>query len=173
MSGLLNWVCNGIPTRTSHLFIWNDYFLLFSSSEVYNASLMHLALFYTPLVRSLLCFEIILACCFYKWNNNHVNGFTTPQNIYTLLDEHFQLPPYSTIFFEISASNLTGGNWQKWKRVFLTCPCRKIYRDEAVGLKSCKYIILENLRNLWKWEIWGNIAKIWYFASNFLIEARI
>ena len=34
---------------------------------------------------------------------------------------------------------LTGGNWQKWKRVFLTCPFQKIYRDEAVGLKSCKY----------------------------------
>ena len=34
---------------------------------------------------------------------------------------------------------LTGGNWQKWKRVFLTCPCHKIFRDEAVGLKSCKY----------------------------------
>ena len=27
---------------------------------------------------------------------------------------------------------LTGGNWQKWKRVFLTCPCHEIYRDEAV-----------------------------------------
>ena len=36
-------------------------------------------------------------------------------------------------------TDLTGGNWQKWKRVFLTCPCHKIYRDEAVGLKSCKY----------------------------------
>ena len=34
---------------------------------------------------------------------------------------------------------LTDGNWQKWKRVFLTCPCHKIYRDQAVGLKSCKY----------------------------------
>ena len=34
---------------------------------------------------------------------------------------------------------LTGGNWQKWKRVFLTCPCHEIYRDEAVVLKSCKY----------------------------------
>ena len=34
---------------------------------------------------------------------------------------------------------LTGGNWQKWKRVFLACPRHKIYRDEAVGLKSCKY----------------------------------
>ena len=35
--------------------------------------------------------------------------------------------------------NLTAHNWQKWKRVFLTCPCHEIYRDEAVGLKSCKY----------------------------------
>ena len=33
--------------------------------------------------------------------------------------------------------------------------------------------ILEKLRNLWKWEIWGNIVKIWYFINNFLIEARI
>ena len=30
-------------------------------------------------------------------------------------------------------------NWQKWKRVFLTCPYHEIYRDEEVGLKSCKY----------------------------------
>ena len=33
--------------------------------------------------------------------------------------------------------------------------------------------ILEKLRNLWKWEIWGNIVKIWYFVNNFLFEARI
>ena len=25
------------------------------------------------------------------------------------------------------------------KSVFLTCPCYEIYRDEAVGLKNCKY----------------------------------
>ena len=42
--------------------------------------------------------------------------------------------------FAIQTVNpLTAHNWQKWKRVFLTCPCHKIYRDEAVGLKSCKY----------------------------------
>ena len=34
--------------------------------------------------------------------------------------------------------HLTAHNWQKWKKVFLTCPCHKIHRDEAVGLKSCK-----------------------------------
>ena len=42
-------------------------------------------------------------------------------------------------FKPLQIVKLTGGNWQKWKRVFLTCPCHKIYRDEAVGLKSCKY----------------------------------
>ena len=52
----------------------------------------------------------------------------------------------------------------KNERVFLTCPCHKIYRDEAVGLKSCKYT--------WKITIfvkmgnWGNIKKIWYFVNN-------
>ena len=34
---------------------------------------------------------------------------------------------------------LTTHNWQKWKRVFLTCPCHKIIgtSHEAVGLKKC------------------------------------
>ena len=56
--------------------------------------------------------------------------------------------------YEASITNdkvrLTGGNWQKWKRVFLTCPCHEIYRDEAVGLKSCK--------NTWKITIF---VKMW------------
>ena len=67
---------------------------------------------------------------------------------------------------------LTGGNWQKWKRVFLTCPCHEIYRDEAVGLKSCKNT-WKKLRYLWKCEIWGNIVKIGYFVNNCLIKAWI
>ena len=59
-------------------------------------------------------------------------------------------------------SQLTGGNWQKWKRVFLTCPCHKIYRDEAVGLtkKLQKYLknydICENVKFgaiSWKFDI--------------------
>ena len=50
----------------------------------------------------------------------------------------------------IKVFRLTGGNWQKWKRVFLTCHCHKIYRDEAVGLKSCK--------NTWKITIF---VKMW------------
>ena len=53
---------------------------------------------------------------------------------------------------EMSCS-LTVHNWQKWKRVFLTCPCREIYRDKAVGPKSCKYI--------WKITIF---VKMWNFG---------
>ena len=66
---------------------------------------------------------------------------------------------------------LTGGNWQKWKRVFPTCPCHNIYRDEAVGLKSCKYTW--KITKFVKMGNLGNIVKIWYFVNNFLIEARI
>ena len=42
-------------------------------------------------------------------------------------------------FFTASSKvfTLTAHNWQK--RVFLTCTCYEIYRDEAVGLQSCKY----------------------------------
>ena len=50
---------------------------------------------------------------------------------------------------------LTAHNWQKWKRVFLTCLCHKIYRDEAVGLKSCKYT--------WKITI---LVKMWNLGQN-------
>ena len=56
---------------------------------------------------------------------------------------------------------LTGGNWQKWKRVFLKCPCHEIYRDEAVGLKKLQkylknYDICENVKfgvMSWKFDI--------------------
>ena len=67
-------------------------------------------------------------------------------------------------------AGLTGGNWQKWKRVFLACPIKFIGMKQLVSKVAN---ILEKLRNLWKWEIWGNIVKIWYFVNNFLIEARI
>ena len=71
----------------------------------------------------------------------------------------------------LTENQLTGGNWQKWKRVFLTCPCHEIYRDEAVCLKSCKNTW--KLRYLWKCEIWGKIVKMWYFVNNCLIKAWI
>ena len=48
---------------------------------------------------------------------------------------------------------LTAHNWQKWKRVFLTCPCHEIYRVEAVGPKSSNYT--------WKIIIFCEYVKFW------------
>ena len=56
--------------------------------------------------------------------------------------------------------NLTGGNWQKWKRVFLTCSCHEIYRDEAVGLKSCK--------NTWKITIFVKMWNLGQYRENLI-----
>ena len=56
--------------------------------------------------------------------------------------------------------DLTGGNWQKWKRLFLTCPCHKIYRDEAVGLKSCK--------NTWKITIFVKMWNLGQYRENLI-----
>ena len=55
---------------------------------------------------------------------------------------------------------LTGVNWQKWKRVFLTCPCHEIYRDEAVGLKSCK--------NTWKITIFVKMWNLGQYRQNLI-----
>ena len=43
------------------------------------------------------------------------------------------------IIGDVCNASLTAHNWQKWKRVFLTCPCHKIYMAEAVGLKTSNY----------------------------------
>ena len=52
---------------------------------------------------------------------------------------YFPSSVYIKIIDGIIHWKLTAHNWQIWKRVFLTCPCHKIYTNEAVGLKSCKY----------------------------------
>ena len=61
---------------------------------------------------------------------------------------------------KILCLSLTGGNWQKWKRVFLTCPCHEIYRDEAVGLKSCK--------NTWKITIFVKMWNLGQYRENLI-----
>ena len=66
----------------------------------------------------------------------------------------FNVTQTSNVSPQISVNyiSLTAHNWQKWKRAFLTCPCHEIYRDEAVGLKSCRYTfkitIFVNMWNL-------------------------
>ena len=67
------------------------------------------------------------------------------------------------IFLNIILYNLlylTAHNWQKWKRVFLTCPCHKIYRDEAVGLKSFKYT--------WKITIFVKMWNLGQYCENLI-----
>ena len=64
---------------------------------------------------------------------------------------------------------LMAHNWQKWKSILLTCPWHKIYRVEAVGLKSSNYT-LKNYVFVWICEIWGNFMKNWYFVNNCLIK---
>ena len=62
--------------------------------------------------------------------------------------------------FETLIFLLTGGNYQEWKRVFLTCPCHEIYRDEAVGLKSCK--------NTWKIAIFVKMWNLGQYRENLI-----
>ena len=57
-------------------------------------------------------------------------------------------------FWEVQ---LTAHNWQKWKRVFLTCPC---HRDEAVGLKSCKFA--------WKITIFVKLWNLGQYRENLI-----
>ena len=67
---------------------------------------------------------------------------------------------YILMWWVTAKGTLTGGNWQKWKRVFLTCPCHEIYRDEAVGLKSCK--------NTWKITIFVKMWNLGQYRENLI-----
>ena len=57
-------------------------------------------------------------------------------------------------------SPLTAHNWQKWKRVFVTCPCHKIYRVKAVGLKSSNHT--------WKIMIFANMWNLGQFCEKMI-----
>ena len=60
----------------------------------------------------------------------------------------------------VKDSPLTGGNWQKWKRVFQTCPSHETYRDEAGVLKSCKYT--------WKITIFVKLWNLGQYRENLI-----
>ena len=89
--------------------------------------------------------NFIYICMYIRENNQESIILAYMDYINELFFFHIGIPlPY-----------LTAHNWQKWKRVFLTCLCHKIYRDEAVGLKSCKYT--------WKITI---LVKMWNLGQN-------
>ena len=60
-------------------------------------------------------------------------------NFFTLIENNFWFFKIAKfeVFTCIIFLRLTTGKNEK--RVFLPCPYHEIYRDEAVGLKSCKY----------------------------------
>ena len=66
----------------------------------------------------------------------------------------------SEVGIQAYLTGLMAHNWQKWKIVFLTCPHHEIYRDEAVGLKSCKYT--------WKITIHVNMWNMGQFHENLI-----
>ena len=59
---------------------------------------------------------------------------------------------------KIGLGTFNGSRLAKWKRLFLTCPCNKIGRLEAVGLSFSK----NYYAFLWICEIWGNFMKNWH-----------
>ena len=62
--------------------------------------------------------------------------------------------PHLTYF---GLHGINGSQLANWKRVFLACPCHEIYKDEAVGLKSCKYT--------WKITIYVNMWNLGQFRE--------
>ena len=74
-------------------------------------------------------------------------------------------PVVRRVVLELEHFPLTGGNWQKWKRVFLTCPCHEIYRNETVGLKSCK--------NTWKITIFVKMWNLGQYRENLIFCQKL
>ena len=66
---------------------------------------------------------------------------------------------------------LTAQNWQKWKKVFLSCYCHEIYRKEADGVKDSNYTWkITMFVNMWNL---GQFLEYRYFTNNRLIIVRI
>ena len=101
------------------------------------------------------CFELLSVSCRYLLVIRQLFNWKMPEMLLwkreceTMIFIQFRLQIF-----------LTGGNWRKWKRVFLTCPCHEIYRDEAVGLKSCK--------NAWKITIFVKMWNLEQYRENLI-----
>ena len=134
--------------HTCNLFTWQRYspviVFIFCLIEMFSACgtncrvILQLLLIFN----STLCHQVEDACS----DTGHYVWMTS----FSLFKWHLINSKVAPIHQESSfhpESSLTAHNWQKWKRVFLTCPYHKIYRIQAVGLIP---IILE---------------KIWFFAN--------
>ena len=91
----------------------------------------------------------------------HTQWLPSVLNILSECRLHVSLfDPTFVVVTNVFNLDLRGHNWQKWKRVFLTCPCHEIYRDEAVGLKSCK--------NTWKITIFVKMWNLGQYRENLI-----
>ena len=140
--------------------VWNDSFqdkhCIWSQSVKATRQLACSSLTYRWQIEEIIYAEVVLSLC--SWNSHGKVRTRSINFIWVVPHSRFSLdcrswcgkwPMDASLFIGIErliSSSLTGGNWQKWKRLFLTCPCHEIYRDEAVGLKVAK--ILEKLRYL-------------------------
>ena len=83
------------------------------------------------------------------------------------------MAPNQTLTSKRITSSLTAHKWQKWKSRFPTCHRYRIYREEAVGLKSSnftlKITILVNMWNFgaisWKFDSFAHMRHIWLWLS--------
>ena len=100
------------------------------------------------------CFPISSNICTNKGRNKTYQIEKDSDNIW------FNQDSTQMKIFWLKEIFLTGGIWQKWKRVFLTCPCHEIYRDEAVGLKSFK--------NTWKITIFVKMWNLGQYRENLI-----
>ena len=60
---------------------------------------------------------------------------------------------------------LTAHNWQKWKRIFLTCPCHEIYRVDEVGFKKFQLYF----KKLW---LFVNMWNLGQFLEKFIPKSK-
>ena len=86
-------------------------------------------------------------------------------------DSQFLYTGYVNQYESFNKLALTGGTGKNEKEYSWHVPAIKFIGMKQLVSKVAK--ILEKLRYLWKWEIWGKIVKIWYSVNNCLIKARI
>ena len=99
---------------------------------------------------------------FYLHNNIHTVIIWYQLILHNLLDVSSR---------ESCKPSLTAHNWQKWKSIFLTCPCHEIYRVEAVGLKNSNYTLkIKIFVNMWNL---GQFRENLIFCQSCLINVRI
>ena len=120
-----------IKEQENHLPISNQNISLRTGRQImcYNASHKHVTIHLTNTYLSL-GFQL----CHASFKSSHLSKNTGISCATIHLTNK-----YLNLEFQLYRTSFNGSQLAKGKRIFLTCPCHKTYRDESVGLKSCKY----------------------------------